>query len=90
MFTGKVPDLVRSRIFGCLVYCHVSTDKCTKLDATAEKGILVGYNETSKAYKVYIPALRKTVLTRDVKFEENIALRTAREAGIAPMVEMER
>jgi hypothetical protein len=35
--------------------------------ATAEKGIFVGYSETSKAYRVYIPALRKTVVRRDVK-----------------------
>jgi hypothetical protein len=35
-----------------------------------ENGILVGYNETSKAYRMYIPSTRKTVERRDVKFEE--------------------
>jgi hypothetical protein len=39
-----------------------------KLEATIEKGILVGYNETSKAYHVYILALRKIVVRMDVKF----------------------
>jgi len=30
----------------------------------------VGYNEASKAYKVFIPDQRKTVVSRDVKFED--------------------
>jgi hypothetical protein len=67
------------RIFGCLVYCHVPSEKRTKLEATAEKGIFVGYSETSKAYRVYILALRKTVVRRDVKFEEDRALRKAHD-----------
>jgi hypothetical protein len=46
-----------------------------KLDSTAEKGIFVGYNETSKAYRVYVPALKKTVVRRDVRFEEEKAFR---------------
>jgi hypothetical protein len=33
----------------------------------------VGYNETSKAYRVYIPKQRKTIVSRDVKFEEDFA-----------------
>jgi hypothetical protein len=74
-FTGKRPEIGHLRIFGCLVYCHVPTEKRTKLEPTAEKGILVGYSETSKAYRVYIPALRKTVVRRDVRFEEDRALR---------------
>jgi hypothetical protein len=45
-----------------------------KLDPTAEKGILVGYSETSKTYRIYIPSTRKTILRRDVKFEEERAL----------------
>ena len=73
-FTGKKPDLGHIRIFGCLVYCHIPVEKRTKLEPIVEKGILVGYSETSKAYRVYIPALRKTVVRRDVKFEEERAL----------------
>jgi hypothetical protein len=74
-FTGKRPEIGHIRIFGCLVYCHVPTERRTKLEPTAEKGILVGYSETSKAYRVYIPALRRTVVRRDVRFEEDRAFR---------------
>jgi hypothetical protein len=74
-FTGKKLEVGHFRIFGCLVYCHVPSDKRTKLDSTAEKGIFVGYNETSKAYRVYVPALKKTMVRRDVRFEEEKAFR---------------
>jgi hypothetical protein len=35
------------------------------------KGILVGYNESSKAYKIYVPSQRKIVVSRDVKVDED-------------------
>jgi hypothetical protein len=73
-FTGRKPDISHLRIFGCVAYCRIPTEKRTKLDSIAEKGILVGYSETSKAYKIYIPTTRKIVLRRDVKFEEERAL----------------
>ena len=38
---------------------------------------MVGYSETSKAYRVYIPTIRKIFLCRDVKFEEERALRNS-------------
>ena len=39
-----------------------------KLEPSAKKGIFVGYNETLKAYRVYIPTLKKTMVWRDVRF----------------------
>jgi hypothetical protein len=50
VFSRKKPEVGHFWIFGCLVYCHVPSKKRTKLEATAEKGISVGYSETSKAY----------------------------------------
>jgi hypothetical protein len=74
-FTGKKPKIGHINIFGCLVYFHVLEETRTKLEPTTEKGILVGYNKTSKAYKIYIPALRRTMVRRDVIFEEGKAFR---------------
>jgi transposase InsO family protein len=59
-FTGSRPDVEHLRIFGCLTFSHVPSEKRTKLDPTAEKGILVGYSEVSKAYRIYIPALEES------------------------------
>lgn len=62
-----------------MAYCHIPDEKHNKLDQTAEKGYLVGYSETSKAYKIYIPSIRKIVVRRDVKFMEDRAFRRSRE-----------
>jgi hypothetical protein len=35
----------------------------------------VGYNETSKAYRIYIPVQQKILVRRDVRFEEERAFR---------------
>ena len=52
MFTGKKSEIGDFHIFGCLTY----SEKRTKLEATGEKGIFVGYDETSKAFRIYLPA----------------------------------
>jgi hypothetical protein len=61
-FTRRRPDVGHLRIFGCLTFSHVSSEKRTKLDPTAEKGFLVGYNGVSKAYQIYILAPRRFVV----------------------------
>ena len=43
-------------IFGSVCYCHVHADNRKKLDPSGEKGLLVGCNEISKAYRVYFLA----------------------------------
>ena len=69
-FTGVRPDVGHFRMFRCLTFSHVPSKKRTKLEPTADKGIFVGYNETSKAYWIYILAQRKIVVWRDARFEE--------------------
>jgi hypothetical protein len=49
-FTGRRPDVEHIRIFGCLTYSYVLSERSTKLDPTTQHGILVGYSEVSKAY----------------------------------------
>jgi hypothetical protein len=61
-FSGKKLEVGHFRIFGCLTYSHVPSEKRTKLDPMTEKGIFVGYSETSKAFRIYIPSLRKTIV----------------------------
>ena len=78
-FTGKKPEVSHFRIFGSLTYSHVPSEKRTKLEPTAEKGIFVGYDETSKAFRIYLPSQRKVVVRREVKFEQEWAFRKSRE-----------
>jgi hypothetical protein len=79
VFTRRKQETGHFWICGCLVYCHIPSEKRTKLEATAEKGIFVGYSETSKAHRIYIPAFRKTLVKRDVKFEEDRTLKKAHD-----------
>jgi hypothetical protein len=55
------------------VCIHVPTKKRKKLDPLGEKGLFIGYSETSKAYRIWIPVLRKIVVRRYVRFEEGLA-----------------
>jgi hypothetical protein len=54
-FTSVKLEVSHLRIFGCPVYIHVPKEKRTKLEPYGKKGTFVGYNETLKAYKIYIP-----------------------------------
>ena len=58
MFSGEKPEVSHLTIFGCPVYVHVPKEKRSKLEPSGKKGIFVGYRESSKAYKVYIPSFR--------------------------------
>ena len=50
-------------------------EKRSKLDAYGKKGMLVGYNETSKAYRVYVAGQREVKICHDVTFDEDASLR---------------
>jgi transposase InsO family protein len=82
-FTGRRPDVEHIRIFGCSNFSHVPSERRTKLDPTAQQGILVGYSEVSKAYRIYIMPLRKVVVSRYVRFEEDKAFARSLESSRA-------
>jgi hypothetical protein len=51
-----------------------------QVGALLQEGFLfVGYSETSKDYRVYVLEHRKTLVSRDVKFEEDFASRKSHE-----------
>ena len=75
VFTESRSDVSHLHIFGSVCYCHIHVDTRKNLDPSSEKGILVGYNETSKAYRVYISARKRIIVSRDVQFDEDKALR---------------
>ena len=69
-FSGKRPDVSHFCIFGSQVFCHVTKYAQKKLDPTAELGILVGYTNTPHNYQVYLPSTQRTVVHRDLNFNE--------------------
>ena len=82
VFTGKKPKVSHLRIFGFPVFIHVPKEKRTKLEPSGKKGTFVGYNETLKAYRIYIPRQRQIKINQDVTFDEDESLRRSRESHI--------
>ena len=78
-FNGKKPDVSHFKIFGSSVYVHVTKDARKKLEPTVEIEIFVGYTETPHNYRVYFPNSRMTVVRRDIKFDEENAMRLSLE-----------
>lgn len=77
-FSGIKSDINHLRIFGCPVYVHIPKDKRTKLEPFGKRGIFVGYSETSKAYRIYIPGQKQIKFSRDVTFEEDVSFRKSK------------
>ena len=82
IFTGEKPEVGHLRIFGCQVYIHVPKEKRMKLEPSGKKGVFVGYRETSKAYRIYIPGTRLIEVNRDVTFHEDSTFWRSRELPI--------
>ena len=78
-FTCIKPEVGKLRVSGCPIYIHVLKEKRTKMEPFGKKGVFVGYSETSKAYKIYIPGQRQIEVSRDVAFHEEAAFRKSTE-----------
>ena len=78
-FTHKKPHISHLKIFGSPVYIHVTKDAKKKLEPTIEVGIFVGYTETPHNYRVYFPNSQMTVVQRDIKFNEEKAMKLSFE-----------
>jgi hypothetical protein len=54
VFSGIKTELGNLKIFGCPMYIHVPKEKRKKMEPSRKKGVFVGYNENSKAYRIYV------------------------------------
>lgn len=68
IWNGLKPNIEYFMMFGAKCYVHIPTQKRQKLDPTGIAGRLMGYDESSKAYRIYIPSTEKIIVSRDVKF----------------------
>ena len=57
-------------MFGSIDYVHADDQIRTKLDDKSKKMIFMGYDQKSKGYKLYNPNKGKTMISRNVKFDE--------------------
>jgi len=72
VYIDKPPRLRHLKVFDYLAYIHVPKDKSKKLGLKSKWGILIGYDNASKAYNIYSPQLQKNVVTKDVVYDESI------------------
>jgi hypothetical protein len=71
LLTGKLPRVDNMRIFGCTAYIHVPKDTRTKLNPVSEKGVFIGYDDMSKAYRIKVDGRIK--ISRHVTFDETLS-----------------
>jgi hypothetical protein len=69
-WSGRKPGISHLRVFGSVAHVHIPDEKRVKLDDKSEKFIFVGYDQSSKGYKLYNPDNNKIVISRDVVFDE--------------------
>lgn len=78
VFSGEKLEVSHLWIFGCFVFIHVPKEKRTKLEPSRRKGIFVGYSETLKAFRIYIPGFKQIETNRDVTFDEDVVFNKSR------------
>ena len=73
MFSREQLEISRLKIFNCPVYIHIPKEKRSKLDPSGKKGLLVGYSNKSKSYRIYILGYHQIELSRYVTFDKDIS-----------------
>lgn len=68
LWTNRDFDLHTLKVFGSPVIAHIPDEKRKKWDAKGENGIMVGFSENTKGYRIYFPQKNKVEIKRDVVF----------------------
>jgi transposase InsO family protein len=67
----RKPGVGHLRVFGCIAYTLIPSQRRTKLDEKSEKCLFIGYCIQSKGYRLYNPNNGKIMVSRNVIFDEN-------------------
>ena len=68
---GKPPPIHLFHVFGCVAHVKDVRPNLKKLDDRSTPMVFVGYEPSSKAYRVFNLASNRVVITRDVIFDES-------------------
>lgn len=71
VWSGHRPSASHLKIYGCICYIYVPSEKRHKLKNKAVKGLFLGYSSQSKGYRVYNRQNSKVEVGRDVVYDEN-------------------
>jgi hypothetical protein len=64
------PSVSHLRVFGCQAYAHVQKNKRKSFESKTQRCIFIGYPPDFKGWKLYDPSTQKTLISRDVIFDE--------------------
>ncbi|KAJ0860808.1 putative RNA-directed DNA polymerase [Helianthus annuus] len=76
MWSGTKPEYEDLKVFGSLVYSHVSDDK---LDPRSQKCVMLGYTEGVKGYRLWRLQNPKVIVSRNVQCRENVLYKDVME-----------
>lgn len=71
LWSGTPADYSILRVFGCPAYAHVDNGK---LEPRSLKCVFLGYKPGVKGYRLWCPEAHKTIVSRNVIFDENSML----------------
>lgn len=70
-FTGTKPDIGHFCVIGCTTYVFIPKEaRGGKLHSTNFRAVLVGYDDHSKAYRLYEPIKHRIIISQQVEFLE--------------------
>ena len=70
LLNGRKPNITYFRVFGCKCYILKKGTRLAKFDKKCDKGFLLGYSTTSKAYRVWNLDSATLEEVHDVEFDE--------------------
>lgn len=65
------PKVSHLRLFGCIAYTLIPSNKLQKLDTKSERCVFIGYCLNSKAYRWFNPIISTIIISRDLTFNED-------------------
>ncbi|GFY19658.1 retrovirus-related Pol polyprotein from transposon TNT 1-94 [Trichonephila clavipes] len=70
-YSGRKPSVLHLKTFGCLAYAGVPKQIRKKFDMRAKMGIMMGYAQRTKGYRIWLIDENKLVETINERFDEN-------------------
>ena len=74
LFYGRKQSADHLRVFGCRAIVHIpkAMRKKGKLSPRAFQGVMIGYSQTQKGYRILNPDTNEVTVSRDVDFDEDV------------------
>eukprot|EP00168_Porphyra_purpurea_P012906 TRINITY_DN3465_c0_g1_i4.p1 TRINITY_DN3465_c0_g1~~TRINITY_DN3465_c0_g1_i4.p1 ORF type:complete len:489 (-),score=103.08 TRINITY_DN3465_c0_g1_i4:3938-5206(-) len=79
--TGSKPDVSNIRVWGSAAYALKPAKQQRGLNSETDVGVMVGYSQAGKGYRVYKPTNREVIERRDVVMDETAPGMESKRAG---------